>query len=169
MLKDGDDYYLTWSSFEATPGLQILHSRDLVNWTPIGPALERPIATVFAVDIAKHDDRFFIYIPFIPAPWAEGFGTTPRIFVISAHVLVSRSTASRSPRRAASPSSRNCGRDLHWTSAATAGRRASSTRPASSTRRRPPAAPGRSGHGSQDRGREQRRSPSRSVLDMPTS
>jgi len=84
ILKDGDDYYLTWSSFEAAPGLQILHSRDLVNWTSIGFALERPIATVFAVDIAKHDGTYFIYIPLIPAPWAEGFGTTPRIFVVSA-------------------------------------------------------------------------------------
>lgn len=84
ILKDGDDYYLTWSSFEAAPGLPILHSRDLVNWTPIGFALERPIAVTFAVDIVKHRDRYFIYIPFIPAPWAEGFGTTPRIFVITA-------------------------------------------------------------------------------------
>lgn len=84
VLKDGDDYYLTWSSFEAAPGLQILHSKDLVNWTPIGFALERPIATTFAVDIARHDGRYFIYIPFIPAPWAQDFGTTPRIFVITA-------------------------------------------------------------------------------------
>lgn len=85
VLKDGDDYYLTWSSFEAAPALPILHSRDLVHWTPIGFALERPIAMVFAVDVAKHGDTYFIYIPFIPAPWAEeGFGTTPRIFVISA-------------------------------------------------------------------------------------
>src|SRR3954462_13222834 len=79
VLKDGDDYYLTWSSFEASPGLQILHSRDLVSWTAVGPALERPIATVFAVDLAKHGETFFLYIPFIPAPWAAGFGTKPRI------------------------------------------------------------------------------------------
>ena len=29
ILKDGDDYYLTCSSFEAYPGLLIWHSRDL--------------------------------------------------------------------------------------------------------------------------------------------
>src|SRR4029453_17238100 len=84
VLKDGDDYYLTYSSFEASPGLQLWHSRDLVNWTRIGPALDRPIATVFAVDLVKHEGRYYIYIPFIPAPWAPGFGSVPRICVISA-------------------------------------------------------------------------------------
>ena len=32
VLKDGADYYLTTSSFDASPGLLIHHSRDLVNW-----------------------------------------------------------------------------------------------------------------------------------------
>ena len=36
ILKDGDDYYLTYSSFDAYPGLVIWHSRDLVNWKPVG-------------------------------------------------------------------------------------------------------------------------------------
>ena len=36
----GDDYYLTASSFQCTPGLPILHSRDLVNWEIIGYALQ---------------------------------------------------------------------------------------------------------------------------------
>jgi xylan 1,4-beta-xylosidase len=84
VLADGDDYYLTYSSFEASPGLQLWHSRDLVNWTPIGPALNRPIATVFAVDLVKHKGRYYIYIPFIPAPWAPEFGDAARICVISA-------------------------------------------------------------------------------------
>ena len=35
----GDDYYLTSSSFGCLPGLQILHSKDLVNWSIIGAAL----------------------------------------------------------------------------------------------------------------------------------
>src|SRR5215218_4242417 len=39
ILKDGDDYYMTFSSFDAYPGLVIWHSRDLVNWQPIGPTL----------------------------------------------------------------------------------------------------------------------------------
>lgn len=36
---DGEDYYMTASSFQCTPGLPILHSRDLVNWEIIGHAL----------------------------------------------------------------------------------------------------------------------------------
>lgn len=63
ILKDGDDYYATFSSFDDYPGIVIWHSRDLVNWTAIGPALKTPIGSVYAVDIAKHDGRYFIYIP----------------------------------------------------------------------------------------------------------
>src|SRR5579875_3378926 len=34
-----DGFYLTASSFNCTPALPILHSRDLVNWTLVGHAL----------------------------------------------------------------------------------------------------------------------------------
>ena len=30
----------------------------------MGPALARPLGTVFAVDLVKHGGRYFIYIPF---------------------------------------------------------------------------------------------------------
>ena len=63
ILKDGDDYYMTFSSFDAYPGLVIWHSTDLVNWTPIGPALRTNVGTVWAVDLCKHGDRYFIYLP----------------------------------------------------------------------------------------------------------
>jgi xylan 1,4-beta-xylosidase len=63
ILKDGADYYMTHSSFDAYPGVLIWHSRDLVNWRPIGPALRTPIGSVWACDIAKHRGRYFIYIP----------------------------------------------------------------------------------------------------------
>lgn len=84
ILKDGEDYYMTHSSFDASPGLIIWHSRDLVNWTPIGPALTKPLGTVFAVDIAKHDGRYFIYIPFMRAPWSKGLKSFANIHVIHA-------------------------------------------------------------------------------------
>lgn len=63
VLKDGDDYYATFSSFYYYPGIPIWHSRDLVNWTPLTFALDTFIGTVWALDIAKHDGRYFIYIP----------------------------------------------------------------------------------------------------------
>lgn len=63
ILKDGDDYYMTFSSFEANPGLMIWHSRDLVNWQPIGPALTQYIGSVWAPELTKHGDRYYIYIP----------------------------------------------------------------------------------------------------------
>ncbi|RZL43165.1 MAG: glycoside hydrolase, partial [Pedobacter sp.] len=40
-IRVGDDFYLIASSFDAVPGLPILHSKDLVNWTIIGHALKR--------------------------------------------------------------------------------------------------------------------------------
>ena len=41
VIAVGDDYYLTASSFNCIPGLPILHSKDLVNWSLIGHALDR--------------------------------------------------------------------------------------------------------------------------------
>ncbi|UAJ11092.1 family 43 glycosylhydrolase [Glacieibacterium megasporae] len=84
VLKDGDDYWMTHSSFDASPGLLIWHSRDLVNWTPVGPALRRPLGTVFAVDLVKHDGRYFIYIPFMKAAWSAPLASFANIFVIHA-------------------------------------------------------------------------------------
>ena len=40
-IRVDDDYYMISSSFNHVPGLPILHSKDLVNWTIIGHALLR--------------------------------------------------------------------------------------------------------------------------------
>jgi len=63
VLKDGDDYYLTLSSFDAYPGLPIWHSRDLVNWQPLGHAITTNVGAIWAPDIIKHKGRYFIYFP----------------------------------------------------------------------------------------------------------
>lgn len=63
ILRDGDDYYMTFSSFESYPGVVIWHSRDLVNWQPIVAALTKPIGSVWACDLVKHRNRYYIYIP----------------------------------------------------------------------------------------------------------
>lgn len=63
LLRDGDDYYVTFSSFDAYPGIVIWHSPDLVNWTPVTAALRTPVGSVWAPELAKHGDRYFCYIP----------------------------------------------------------------------------------------------------------
>ncbi len=74
VCRVGDDYYMIASSFDAVPGLPILHSRDLVNWHLIGHALDRQppfehyAATrhgngVWAPAIRYHNNEFYIYYP----------------------------------------------------------------------------------------------------------
>jgi xylan 1,4-beta-xylosidase len=63
VLKDGRDYYMVHSSFESTPGLLVWHSRDLVSWRPVGPALRRHVGSVWAPDFVKHAGRYYIYFP----------------------------------------------------------------------------------------------------------
>lgn len=63
ILKDGDDYYMTHSSFFHYPGLLIWHSKDLVNWQPLTPALHKNLGTIWAPDLAKVGNRFFLYFP----------------------------------------------------------------------------------------------------------
>ncbi|GAB3098251.1 family 43 glycosylhydrolase [Aestuariicella hydrocarbonica] len=84
ILQDGDDYYMTHSSFEASPGLLIWHSKDLVNWRPLVNALEKPLGIVFAVDLVKHNDHYYLYIPFMKAPWSTELKDFANIYVIHA-------------------------------------------------------------------------------------
>jgi xylan 1,4-beta-xylosidase len=65
VLKVGRDYYLVNSSFDSTPGLLIWHSRDLVNWEPVGPALRKYVGSVWAPDLVHCQNRFYIYFPAI--------------------------------------------------------------------------------------------------------
>ena len=74
----GEDYYMTASSFQCTPGLPILHSKDLVNWEIINYAignlyegdeeLTRHFSSipqhgngVWAPSIRYHDGWYYIY------------------------------------------------------------------------------------------------------------
>lgn len=78
-IRVGDDYWLTASSFSHVPGLPILHSRDLVNWTLVNHALPtlgaaegipaghfdvpRHGGGVWAPSIRYHAGKFRIYYP----------------------------------------------------------------------------------------------------------
>lgn len=74
VIRVGDDYYMVASSFDAVPGLPILHSKDLVNWTIIGHALKRQPPFdhfsqtqhgngVWAPSIRYHNNQFYIFYP----------------------------------------------------------------------------------------------------------
>ena len=86
ILKDGDDYYVTFSSFDAYPGLVVWHSRDLVSWQPVGPALFRNVGSVWAPDLVKHGgpllhllprarrtyrSNYVVWADRIAGPWSE--------------------------------------------------------------------------------------------------
>ena len=83
ILRDGDDYYMTFTTFESYPGLIIHHSRDLVNWSAIGPAIVKPLGSVLAVDLCKHGGRYYLYIPIV-ATSVSTFTGRSRIFVTHA-------------------------------------------------------------------------------------
>jgi len=73
VIRVGADYYLVASSFNCTPGLPLLHSRDLVNWTLIGYAVKnlphsryaevQPGCGVWAPAIRFHAGKYWIFFP----------------------------------------------------------------------------------------------------------
>ena len=73
-IRVGDDFWMTASSFNHVPGLPILHSRDLVNWSLVNHALpaltpREYFATprhgdgVWAPALRHHAGRFWIFYP----------------------------------------------------------------------------------------------------------
>ncbi|HZH33943.1 MAG TPA: family 43 glycosylhydrolase, partial [Pyrinomonadaceae bacterium] len=73
-VRVGDDFYMTASSFNAAPGLPILHSKDLVNWRLINYVfVKQPPFNVFdkpqhgggvwAPSIRFHNGEYYIYYP----------------------------------------------------------------------------------------------------------
>jgi xylan 1,4-beta-xylosidase len=70
VTRVGDDFYLVTSTFSYFPGIPVFHSKDLVNWTQIGNAIDRPgqldfkklgmSRGVFAPSIQWHDGTFYI-------------------------------------------------------------------------------------------------------------
>jgi beta-xylosidase len=74
VVRVGSDYWMTASSFGHVPGLPLLHSRDLVNWTLTGHALPRLVPEevfctpqhgkgVWAPALRHHAGKYWIYYP----------------------------------------------------------------------------------------------------------
>ena len=72
VCRVGNDYYMVASSFANTPGLPILHSNDLVNWTIVSYAINNMTPAdrfstmqhgngVWAPAIRFHNNEFYIY------------------------------------------------------------------------------------------------------------
>jgi beta-xylosidase len=73
-VRVGEDFYMTASSFNAAPGLPILHSKDLVNWRLINYVFaKQPPFEIFdkpqhgggvwAPSIRHHNGEFYIFYP----------------------------------------------------------------------------------------------------------
>jgi alpha-N-arabinofuranosidase len=70
VTRVGSDYYLVNSTFAYFPGIPVWHSTDLVHWTQIGNAIDRPgmldfkrlglSRAVFAPSIEEHEGTFYI-------------------------------------------------------------------------------------------------------------
>jgi xylan 1,4-beta-xylosidase len=72
ICRVGDDYYIAASSFVYFPGVPIFHSRNLVDWTQIGNALDRAsqldlretdygvFLGIFAPTLRFHDGTFWM-------------------------------------------------------------------------------------------------------------
>ena len=83
IIRDGNDFYMTHSSFTYYPGLLIWHSTDLLTWEPIARAVQGQDYSIFAPDLCKVGDRYYIYYPTsnglnfvvtadsIQGPWSE--------------------------------------------------------------------------------------------------
>ncbi len=72
VIRVGDDYFMTASSFHCMPGMPILHSKDLVNWRLINNAVTKQVPGEFfdkpqhgygiwAPSLRFHKGEFYIY------------------------------------------------------------------------------------------------------------
>ncbi len=66
IVRVGDDYYIATSTFEWFPGVQIHHSRDLVNWRLLRQPLRRPSQ----LNMLGDPDSCGIWAPCLT--WADG-------------------------------------------------------------------------------------------------
>jgi len=98
VIRVGKNFYMTHSSFEYYPGLLIWHSTDLVHWERIGYALHKNVGSVWAPDLVKYKDSFYIYFPagrkiwVVTAkspqgPWSDPIDMNLQGFIDPGHVV----------------------------------------------------------------------------------
>lgn len=83
IMRDGNDFYMTHSCFTYYPGLLVWHSTNLIDWEPVARAVQGQNYSIYAPDLCKVGDKFYIYYPTssgqnfvvtadkIEGPWSE--------------------------------------------------------------------------------------------------
>ena len=76
VIRVGEDYWMITSTFQYSPGMAVLHSRDLISWrhvgacvpdvTALGPAyrwdrMERYNIGIYAGSLRHHDGRYWVH------------------------------------------------------------------------------------------------------------
>lgn len=77
ICRVGEDYYLVNSTFAYFPGIPVFHSKDLVNWRPIGHVMSRNgqmdlkgmgvSRAIFAPTIRYHEGLFYVTCTLVDA------------------------------------------------------------------------------------------------------
>lgn len=69
IVRVGEEYYMTHSSFHYIPGLLIWHSRNLSDWEPVGHAVHEHVGLIMAPDLIYHEGLYYIYFPANGTNW----------------------------------------------------------------------------------------------------
>jgi xylan 1,4-beta-xylosidase len=69
IVRVGEVYYMTHSSFSYTPGLLVWESRNLKEWEPIGHAIHRYVGGILAPELIYYEGLFYIYFPAGHSNW----------------------------------------------------------------------------------------------------
>lgn len=97
VVRHGDDFYLIASSFNCTPGLPILHSRDLVHWQLVNHAVQNVPGErfaqvqhgcgIWAPAIRYHNGKFWIFFGMPDEGIFVTTATDPRATWTTPHLL----------------------------------------------------------------------------------
>ena len=63
IMRDGNDFYITHSSFTYFPALLIWHSTDLLHWEPVVRTVIDGDYSIYAPDLCKVNGKYYIYYP----------------------------------------------------------------------------------------------------------
>ena len=97
VIRIGNDFFMTHSSFNYYPGLLVWHSTDLIHWERVSHALTKNVGSVWAPDLVYYKGLFYIYFPAggtnwvvtaksASGPWSEPVDLKLKGFIDPGHV-----------------------------------------------------------------------------------